>query len=764
MKREQIVVSNHGTLPSVLTQTNGQHLTTLPRTIAALELGDVLLLLYFLVFVRQYFWVLDNNFLAWILTGLVTLIAWGVYLSTRQSSATKFGRSLWLLVGLPLLFAFLLRAAFPDHSYDVLNYHLLNTERSLRGPLFQPSDFFPSVPFNPVGDMITGISRLLLGYRLGTVINLLVLLWLAQITDKILHHFISNRWVRSGSVLLIMLTENLLFEISTYLVDLLILPLLLQATLLTIEIDESDNPRISCVQVSLLLGASAALKFTTLAVALPLGAICGYKLLLGPRKVSLMQLTGFFPLFLAAFLAPLAAFTAYIYRLTGNPLFPVANPYFKSPYWPTHGGWDNRWGPHTIFETIVWPIMIWFKPERHSELAVYSGRLSFGFVVALLGLLLVWRNTRARILCLVLIVSSLLWSKSALGYSRYGLYQDLLAGIIIVVVAAIVITKSKWQKISWPVAVASLLGVVLAIQSFVACRYFLDKEWGERTTLVAHPDIYAQEAKLMLRDRSLANFLTEEQRAQFEKVQVWFETDAKTSGFEVLLNSHAPIIALRQPEFFATQSAWREFISKVEATTRQGMYSLCLSGDLQAAKKVIIERGLEVGESVDVPLPFFSAREPIGIMLVEVRFPQEGSAREQFEAAWMKSAFTATDYREQILAVNPPTTMHVGEKAEILFKVKNLGSMTWPAVGTRDFKYQVNLGNHWIINDLISEDSRAVMNGDLPPGAETDIKMTVKAPQTPGNYLLEIDLVHEGVTWFKEQGASPLSLHVNVQP
>ena len=33
----------------------------------------------------------------------------------------------------------LLRAAFPDHSFDVLTYHLLHAERTLRGTLFELS-------------------------------------------------------------------------------------------------------------------------------------------------------------------------------------------------------------------------------------------------------------------------------------------------------------------------------------------------------------------------------------------------------------------------------------------------------------------------------------------------------------------------------------------------------------------------------------------------------------------------------------------------
>ncbi len=74
------------------------------------------------------------------------------------------------------------------------------------------------------------------------------------------------------------------------------------------------------------------------------------------------------------------------------------------------------------------------------------------------------------------------------------------------------------------------------------------------------------------------------------------------------------------------------------------------------------------------------------------------------------------------------------------------------------------MGNHWILNGVGSEDSRAVMSRDLAPNEEIEMTMAVKAPSIPGNYILEIDMVHEGVTWFKEKGATPLSLPVRVLP
>jgi hypothetical protein len=729
------------------------------------EFGDALISLYALVLARQYFWVIENNLLAWTLTVALAAIGWYFYLATRQFPAEKFGRSFWLLVGLPLLGFYLLRAAFPDHSYDVFSYHLLHAERSLRGALYAPGDYFPTaLPFNPVADTLTGISRLFLGFRLGTVINLLALVWAAQIADKLLRPFIDPAWLRSACVLLVVLSENLLFELSTYMVDLLTLPLLLQATLLTLRADEAENRRANFIHVALLLGASAAFKLTNLAVALPLLAVCAYQMAVGSHRFPVKQMMTTALLMLAGFLAPVLPFTLYIFRLTGNPIFPIANVFFKSAYWPTHGGWDDRWGPHSFWETIAWPILIWFKPERHSELAVYSGRLSFGFVVAIAGLLLVWRNPRARMLCIILVSSSLLWSATAMGYSRYGLYEDVLAGVTVFAVATALAGNVPWSKFSWRMAVASVFIAVLVAQSYLACSYALQREWGERKTVFDAPDLYAQEAKLMLRDRSLRSFLTGEQRALFDNVQVWFETGPKSTAFEVLLNPRAPIIAVRQPEYFFTRDAWRKFIRTVEETPGQKMYSLCLNNDLATAKEAIAQRELEVGTMTPVDVPFFSPRDRIGIMLIEVRIPPGPEARSQFESAWMKGAFAASDYREQIVAVDPPSSMRPGEKVDIRFKVKNLGSATWPAVGTKDFRYQINMGNRWISAGSSAEDNRAAMKADLPPGGEVEMTLTVNAPRAPGEYTLEIDMVHEGVTWFKERGAQPLHLRVRVQP
>ena len=728
-----------------------------------IELGDIVLLLYVLSFVRQCFWQINHNAIAWTLTAIVGLGLWAIYLATRILRPVKYGKSFWLVVGVPLLFAYLVRVAFPDLSFDVLSYHILHAERSLRGSLLNSDDFMHSVPFNSAPDILMGLSRYFLGFRLGTVINLIVLVWAAQITDRILRPIVMDRWYRSVSVLLIMLTESFWFELDTYMVDLLTLPLLLQATLWALELDEIENRQTTFIYVALLTGASAALKLTTIAVGLPLLTVCVYKLVFGKTRLRPGQFLKTALLGSIAFVAPILPFSIYIYRITRNPIFPIANTFFKSPYWPIHGEWDGRWGPVGLWQTLIWPVLIFFNPQRHSELAAYSGRLSVGFVVSIACLLIVFDNSRARTLCLILVSSALLWSAGT-GYSRYAMYQELLAGLTIVVAIAVLIAKGPRRKLSVRTGLAFGLFLVLVVQSGLACSYALQKEWGARPTVFDNPRDYLREASFIFRDHSLKSFLSAEDLARFEKVQVWLETAPKSSALEVLVNPNAPILAIRQPEFFVTREALREFIYKVEQQNGHAMFSLCLAADLAEARQAVLQHGLEVSGVTALELPFFSRRNRIGMMLLEIRLPVDAKAREEFDTAWLKGAFSAADYREEIVALNPPKTLKAGAKEDLQLRVKNLGSETWPAVGTKDFRYQINVGNHWIKDGVRNEDNRAVMKADLAPGGETNVTFTLNAPRTPGSYTLEIDMVHEGVTWFRAQGAKPLSIPIAVLP
>ena len=126
------------------------------------------------------------------------------------------------------------------------------------------------------------------------------------------------------------------------------------------------------------------------------------------------------------------------------------------------------------------------------------------------------------------------------------------------------------------------------------------------------------------------------------------------------------------------------------------------------------------------------------------------------------------DYRAEITTTDAPASMRAGERKTLRFRIRNLGRSTWPAHGDSHGMYQVNAGDRWldaaggrIVNDL---DGRRSLPEDLGPGEEVELPLDVTAPRAPGEYVLEIDMIHEGVTFFYEKGSRTLRMRVRVEP
>ena len=86
----------------------------------------------------------------------------------------------------------------------------------------------------------------------------------------------------------------------------------------------------------------------------------------------------------------------------------------------------------------------------------------------------------------------------------------------------------------------------------------------------------------------------------------------------------------------------------------------------------------------------------------------------------------------------------------------------WESEGSR----RTALGTHWIDRDtgevIIWDGSRGLLEEDILSEEEALIKIIIKAPDEPGRYILQYDMVHEGVTWFSEQGVIPLEVNIDV--
>src|SRR5437899_752197 len=95
---------------------------------------------YVLTIVWQYFCLIGNRPLAWTLAAIVSAGLWCLYVAFKEAPSEKLPWQFWLTAALPLLIIYSLRVAFPDISFDVLNYHIFHSERALHGSLFISGD------------------------------------------------------------------------------------------------------------------------------------------------------------------------------------------------------------------------------------------------------------------------------------------------------------------------------------------------------------------------------------------------------------------------------------------------------------------------------------------------------------------------------------------------------------------------------------------------------------------------------------------------
>jgi glycosyltransferase involved in cell wall biosynthesis len=95
--------------------------------------------------------------------------------------------------------------------------------------------------------------------------------------------------------------------------------------------------------------------------------------------------------------------------------------------------------------------------------------------------------------------------------------------------------------------------------------------------------------------------------------------------------------------------------------------------------------------------------------------------------------------------------------------VRNTGAETWPHRGA----HPVTLSYHWLdtrgqVVDF--EGVRALLPAPLRPGETAELLLQVEPPPRPGEYLLALDMVEEGVNWFSLQGVAPSTVAITVAP
>ena len=160
------------------------------------------------------------------------------------------------------------------------------------------------------------------------------------------------------------------------------------------------------------------------------------------------------------------------------------------------------------------------------------------------------------------------------------------------------------------------------------------------------------------------------------------------------------------------------------------------------------------------------------------RFMTEGpltevSADLEAAVAWSESASQATlspprrvygssAYHNEIFASVSELTLAPGETADIALELHNHGSTDWEGFESSG----ITVGNHWLSPDgemLVWSDGRSPLKEPIAAGRKGTTTLRITAPSTSGRFLVEVDLIEEGVGWFGEKTSPPLHIPVIVE-
>jgi N-acetyl-anhydromuramyl-L-alanine amidase AmpD len=121
-------------------------------------------------------------------------------------------------------------------------------------------------------------------------------------------------------------------------------------------------------------------------------------------------------------------------------------------------------------------------------------------------------------------------------------------------------------------------------------------------------------------------------------------------------------------------------------------------------------------------------------------------------------------YRVEWLHDRFPERIRAGETISAPITLRNIGSQSWLWGGGNPFR----LGYHYYrgrrrLAIPPPRDLRTDLPQDVPPGATVAVDVRIALPEEPGNYTIELDLVQEGVAWFKEQQSPVLTRWLTVE-
>ena len=122
--------------------------------------------------------------------------------------------------------------------------------------------------------------------------------------------------------------------------------------------------------------------------------------------------------------------------------------------------------------------------------------------------------------------------------------------------------------------------------------------------------------------------------------------------------------------------------------------------------------------------------------------------------------------RAELRSINAPATAKAKQPVTLRVAVTNRSDVIWLARERAAAPMQLYVGNHWLDatgRDVIHDDGRAPLTRNLAPGETIELELVLNAPKLAGSYILELDMLQEGVSWFASQGSTTVRLPMKIE-
>lgn len=403
-------------------------------------------------------------------------------------------------------------SVYPDRAWDTYNYHIIAQSPKFRN-YFDGSYFglghFQVWGFR-LGDRLFYYFRCLLGFRMGTILNTLILAiaytQVYQLLDLVTIHceknFLLRLFFNKGlwSMVILLYTQSILM-FGTYYVDVLALPIGLEIVKILVENRKTTSWEIA--YFALLNGIFLSFKLTNIVYVIACVLIFLY---LKFRDFKVCNWVAAISLGLY----PSAVYLIYNFLCTGNPVFPYFNAIFRSPYYPLMNWKDERWGGTNLFEKFFWILYAVFKPE-YRQCEIHDSAPPIVLMLGIVGMVIMigcalaykaWRPSKAINIISVLLIcvtlsSSMLWSFTT-GYARYFVFARVLWGLI----AYCFLVKLQGKFRLWGNAFACIFSVM----ALLCLGYDMKSSFKDGTNwswTAWSKETFKEELEVVFKDRTL---------------------------------------------------------------------------------------------------------------------------------------------------------------------------------------------------------------------------------------------------------------------